>query len=102
MTLNSKSRDCSQCKVLREIQNNNKLLVNLVERVTKAEKWLKAVEGTVSKASSSSSCSSGIDSTPSRSRRHSNTKDDVPQPVRVSSLVDYALTGMAELLVNRL
>lgn len=87
VTDRSKSRDRDRRKVLREVRKSNKLLQTLVKRVAKTEKRLKVVEGTISKSNSSASCSSGIDSTPSRSQRRSNAKHDVPQAVRVSSIL---------------
>ena len=70
-------------KVLRELQKKNKLLVSLLDRVGKTEKRLKDVEGSISKMSSSASSSSGVELTPSRFKRHSSTRRDVPPEVRV-------------------
>ena len=77
---NDRARDG---KVLRELQKNNKLLLSLLDRVGKTEKRLMDVEGSVNKMSSSASSSSGVELTPSRSKRHSSTRRDVPPEVRV-------------------
>ena len=77
-------------KVLRELQRNNKLLESLLDCVGKTEKCLKDVEGSISKMSSSASSSSGVELTPSRSKRHSSTRRDVPPEVRVFILHIYS------------
>lgn len=74
-------RDHERAKdVLKEVRRSNKLLKTLVKRVSNTEKRLMVVEGTINKVSCTS-CSSGIESTPTRSKR---VKHDVPQVVRVS------------------
>ena len=66
--------------VLKEVRRSNKLLQTLVKRVSNTEKRLMVVEQTINKVSCTS-CSSGIESTPTRSKR---AKNDVPLVVRVS------------------
>ena len=66
--------------MLKEVRRSNKLLQTLVKRVSNTEKRLMVVEGTINKVTCTS-CSSGIESTPTRSKR---AKHDVPQVVRVS------------------
>ena len=88
MTTRINSRDRHDVRldreVLKEVRRSNKLLKTLVKRVTNAETRLKVVEGTINRTSSGASCSSGVDSMPSRSLKRHKPKHDVPQTVRVS------------------
>ena len=77
-TRRNRSRDG---RVLRELQKNSSILLNLLERVDKTEKCLKLVEDEISKANLSSSS----DATPSRLQRKGRARIDVPSEVRVSS-----------------
>ena len=71
-------------KVLKELQKSNNSLLSLLERADKTEKRLRIVEEEISKASTSISSS---DTTPRRSRKCAREKANVPQVLRVSSII---------------
>lgn len=71
-------------KVLKELQKSNNILLSLLERADKTEKRLRIVEEEISKASTSISSS---DTTPRRCRKSARAKADVPQALRVSSII---------------
>ena len=68
-------------KVLKELQKSNNIFLSLLEH---ADKRLRIVEEEISKASTSISSS---DTTPRRCRKSARAKADVPQALRVSSII---------------
>ena len=72
-------------RVLRELQKNSSILLNLLECADKAKKRLKLVKDEISKASLSSSS----DATPSRSQRKGRARIDVPSEVKSGFLFSH-------------